>query len=206
MMRRIIFAALSLVLALTLASCKGKGDGVVTDSESSTGILDSIIPSGDTASPTTKNNGMGTQSPSESSTNASGGTSVTTTPIEPVTTDIASADDISGLNASQKEFIKGLGTTVEGQKLVCMSENKDYAAYWVYNFENGKVSRAKMYTLAKSASFFESLISTDTTVAEDGMNRELLCIVNDLTDEYKDNTYSQMLLIMSNATVITESK
>lgn len=206
MMRKIIFAMLSVILVLTLASCGDKGDGIVTDSESGTGILDSIIPGGDTMGIGTTDNGMGTQSPSESLTNGSDGTSGVTTPIEPVTTDIASADDISGLSASQRDFIKSLGTTVEDQKLVCMSENKDYAAYWVYTFENGKVSRAKMYTLAKSASFFESLISTDTTIAEDGVNRELLCIVNDLTDEYKDNTYSQILLIMSNATVITESK
>lgn len=206
MMRRIILAALSVVLVLSLASCGGKGDGNVTDSSSEKDMLDSLIPGGDTMGSGTTNNGMGTQSPSESLTNGAGGTSGTTTPIEPVTTDIASADDIAGLSASQKDFVKSLGTTTENQKLVCMSENKDYAAYWVYNFENGKVSRAKMYTLAKSASFFESLISTDTTIAEDGVNRELLCVVNDLTDEYKDNTYSQMLLIMSNATVITESK
>ncbi len=206
MMRRIILAALSVVLVLSLASCGGKGDGNVTDSTSETGILDSLIPGGDTMGSGTTNNGMGTQSPSESLTNGSDGTSGATTPIEPVTTDIASADDIAGLSASQKDFVKSLGTTVENQKLVCMSENKDYATYWVYTFENGKVSRAKMYTLAKSASFFESLISTDTTIAEDGVNRELLCVVNDLTDEYKDNTYSQILLIMSNATVITESK
>lgn len=111
---------------------------------------------------------------------------------------------LEGLSDEQKEFAEGLGFCEDDKKIVAYYDTTNYAIYYVFDFKDGKTTKATYYNLVKSYAMFEGLVKAVNGKSEASFSKEERCMIDDKTEKFADKTYAEIIELLKDYTLVNE--